>query len=372
MITRVKGTQDILDVTLRNYLLNKIRCHFQKYNFIEIITPILEKTELFQRAVGDETDIVSKEMYFVISKEQNDTTLCLRPEITASIVRAFLNNNVQSAGPWKVFTYGPAFRHERPQKGRYREFYTVSLEVIGSAAPAGDAYVIAMLDRLFHEELRLDQSALLINFLGCSSDRARYRELLHAFLVEHEGVLCELCSNRKTRNVLRILDCKSPACQALYQSAPVITDSLCEPCSREWKLIQEILTELSVSYTHAPRLVRGLDYYNKIVFEFVAVETLGAQSTFCGGGRYDTIARQLGSSHDYPSIGAGLGIERILLMLEAKKEDLDIPGGKPLHLIVPLSEEQQALGLQLADELHSHCLRADIILEPGSLKKHAS
>lgn len=366
MITRVKGTQDILDVTLRNIVVHKIRCHLQKYNFTEIITPILEKTELFQRVVGNETDIVTKEMYYVASKSESDEHLCLRPELTASIMRAFLNNGIQLV-PWKVFTYGPAFRHERPQKGRYREFYTMSIEVIGASAPAGDAYFVAMLDRLFGRDLQLENYSLLLNFLGCPADRERYRQALHAFLVAQDRTICETCHTRKAQNVLRALDCKRPECQALYQSAPVITDYLCQACLDEWACIQALLAQLSVAYTLAPRLVRGLDYYSKIVFEFVSAEGLGAQSTFCGGGRYDTIARQLGADQDYPSIGAGLGIERILLMLQAR-ENYPTPTQLPLHLVLPLGDEQQAAALQLADSLYAHCLRVDVLLEPGSLK----
>jgi histidyl-tRNA synthetase len=305
-------------------------------------------------------------MYFVNSGHDEEG-LCLRPEITASIVRAFLNNIIQVT-PWKVFTYGPAFRHERPQKGRYREFYQVSLEVIGSQSIAGDAYFITMLERLFHEELKINNFALLINFLGCADDRARYKQKLHEFLTLHASALCALCLERKERNILRVLDCKNPSCQASYRAAPVITDFLCDECAQEWKLLQRLLHELSVSYTHAPHLVRGLDYYNKTIFEFVSVGALGSQSTFCAGGRYDGLARQLGSKHDYPSIGAAIGVERTVLLLEALKDQLQINKPAPLHLIIPLGFDQQPLALHIADELHARALRADILLESGSLK----
>ncbi len=367
MITRVKGTQDILNLQLRNFLLNKIREHLQKYNFAEILTPILERTELFLRTVGEQTDIVSKEIYFVSSKEHHEEDICLRPELTAPVMRAFLNGSVHLT-PWKVFTYGPLFRHERPQKGRFREFYQVSAEVIGASSPAGDAYFIAMLDRLFSQELKLDSYALIINFVGCPEDRVRYKEVLRTFLAEHASALCQLCMVRQERNILRILDCKIPACQALYKSAPVITDSLCSACAHEWQLIGRLLTELSIVYTHVPQLVRGLDYYNKVVFEFIAHQALGAQSAFCAGGRYDMVARQLGSSQDYSAIGAGLGIERLVLLLEAHQEQLPLLALPALHIIIPLAEEQQALALHLADELHAHNLRIDVFLETGSLK----
>jgi histidyl-tRNA synthetase len=367
MLTRVKGTQDILDTTLRNFFLATLREHLSHYNFSEIITPLLEKKELFQRAAGAETDIVTKEMYTVTSTNERES-LCLRPEITASIMRAFLENGMQAQAPWQVFTYGPVFRHERPQKGRYREFYQASLEIIGSSSPTRDAYFITLLDRFFHEKLHLDTYALMLNFLGCPSDRLAYKETLRAFLEEHESVLCTLCRERKSRNILRIMDCKEPSCQELYRKVPDITDVLCAACKAEWQLIQHLLQELSVSFTRTPHLVRGLDYYSKIVFEFVAVHTLGAQATFCGGGRYDTLASLIGASQDYPSIGAAIGIERVLLMLEEIKDKLPLPAKPPLHLIVPLSQEQYPLALQVADELHAQGLTADIFLEGGSLK----
>lgn len=371
MFTRVKGTQDISDLTLRNFLLEKVRKHLACYNFHEILTPLLEKTDLFKRAVGEHADIVIKEMYFVNSgkeSEENERALCLRPEITASMMRVFLNSHATATLPWKVFTYGPVFRHERPQKGRYREFYQISVETIGATSPAQDAYFLTMLDRLFLEHFKLSDYALLINFLGCSQDRARYREHLQSFLEKNKESLCSLCTVRSSHNVLRILDCKNVDCQALFGQAHPITAFLCEACMKEWQLIQQLLHELSVSYTSAPYLVRGLDYYDKLVFEFVSIGGLGAQNAFCAGGRYDRLAEQLGATQDYPAFGAGLGIERIELLLENVKDRLDIPPLPLLHCILPLAVEQIPLALQIADELHAHCLRTETFLEGKSLK----
>jgi histidyl-tRNA synthetase len=366
MISRVKGTQDILDVTLHNFLLNKTRELLQKYDFHEIVTPVLEKTELFKRAVGLETDIVSKEMYFVHSGH-DDEGLCLRPEITASTVRAFVNAHIQTT-PWKVFTIGPVFRHERPQKGRFREFNQISIESIGSASPFADILFITMLDRLFHEKLTLNNYGLVINFLGCADDRGIYKSKLREFLDAHVEKLCDNCKERKDRNVLRVLDCKNPNDQELYRSAPKITDYLCASCKIEWEMVQATLLQLSVSFTHDPRLVRGLDYYNKTIFEFVAVDTLGSQSTFCAGGRYDSLTKMIGGSKDYPSIGAAMGIERVVLMLEEIKDRLPIANGQPLHTILPMSNNEYPTALLLADELHAQNLKVDVFVDGGSLK----
>lgn len=366
MLTRIKGTQDILDLTLYNFLIGRIKKHLTHYNFSEIMTPILERAELFQRAVGQETDIVSKEMYFIEANQEDDERTTLRPEITASIVRAYLNNNVQQT-PWKVFSYGPVFRHERPQKGRWREFDQISVEIIGSQSVATDAYFITMLDRFFHESLKLDQYALAINYLGCKDDRARYRQALSQYLDEHIDSICTTCKMRKDKNILRVLDCKNEQCKTLYAKAPVITDYLCGSCMEEWTTLQHYLQELSVSFTHSPMLVRGLDYYEKTIFEFIDMGTLGSQSAFCGAGRYE-LAEAIGNKKPVPSIGAGLGVGRLIMMLEAIKDRLPLEQKPALHLIIPFNQEQYSLALQVADDLHAHNLCVDILAEGASLK----
>ena len=362
MIQRIKGTQDHLDLTLWTFLLNETRKHLEKYNFSEIRTPILEPLELFKRSLGLETDVVSKEMYTV----NGDESICLRPEATASTMRAFINEGVQQT-PWKVYMWGPMFRHERPQKGRFREFHQINVEVIGSHSITQDVQFITMLDRFFHETFKLDTYALLINFLGCLSDRTEYKKKLYVFLEDHEGELCPTCITRKERNIMRIFDCKNPDCQALYQKAPVLTDHLCSDCNKEWQTLKDSLELLSVSYSHKPTLVRGLDYYDKTVFEFVSTD-LGAQNAFCGGGRYNSLAQEIGSNEQYPSLGASIGMERMLLLLEEKKEKLPLPIKPALHVIMPLSQEQQVLGVLIADELLARNLCTDILLEGDSVK----
>lgn len=362
MIQRVKGTQDFLDLTLYTFLLNAAKAHLERSNFSQIETPVLEPVELFKRSLGAETDVISKEMYTVGA----DDSICLRPEYTASCMRAFMSEgNLHT--PWKVFMWGPLFRHERPQKGRYREFHQIDMEILGTQSVYQDVQFITLLDRFFHESLHLSTYALLINFLGCPSDRAAYKKKLHAYLTRIEGQLCPTCLIRKESNILRVFDCKVESCQALYQKAPFIADNLCTACEVEWKTLKDTLELLSVSFSFKPTLVRGLDYYDKVVFEFVSTE-LGAQNAFCGGGRYDTLATVLGAKEDYPAIGAAIGIERVILLLEGIKDRLPLPVKAPLQVIVPLTQEQQALGLLIGDELLAHGFCTEVLLEGDSVK----
>ena len=365
---RVKGTNDILDLTFYNFVINHIQKHLGVYCFTQIETPILEHTELFKRTLGLQTDVVNKEM-FTIKSHNTDAdeqdSICLRPEMTASMVRAFVENSVQIT-PWKVYSIGPCFRYERPQKGRFREFHQVSMEVIGSSAVAQDAQMIKMLDRLFHEVLKFNNYALLINYLGCLEDRIKFREILKKFLDAQSG-LCSDCMHRKENNIMRVFDCKIETCQKIYEKAPHITDHLCPACNAEWQQLQNDLELLSVTFKVQPTLVRGLDYYNKTVFEFVS-GSLGAQNTFCGGGRYDQLVTQIGGKTDEQSIGAAIGIERLLMILEPYKDSMQLPQLPKLHAILPLSAAQQTLALLLADELHAKDLCTEVMLEGGSIK----
>ncbi len=366
MITRVKGTQDFLDLTLFNFLLATVKVHVSTYDYTQIETPLLEQTHLFTRSLGEYTDVVKKEMFSVMMRDEQDQ-VCLRPEATASIVRAFVENGVQQT-PWKVFTYGPMFRYERPQKGRFRQFHQVSFEVIGSASVAQDVELIVMLDRLFHERLLLADVALQINYLGCQADRVAYEDAVRAFLTPDKlEKVCATCSERVQKNLLRIFDCKTPTCQELYATAPCTAGSLCVTCSKEWQQLQEWLEMLSVSYVYKPRLVRGLDYYSKTVFEFVS-GGLGAQNAFCAGGRYDQLVKQVGGKQDEPSVGAALGIERVLLLLDGIRDRLPLPAKPALHVVMPMSEAQIPLALMVSDELVAHGLTTHLMTEGGSLK----
>lgn len=368
MIPRVKGTQDFIDCTLFNFIISSIKKQCSTYNFTEIQTPILESVDLFCRSLGLYTDVVSKEMFIIEPRQEtSEDRICLRPEGTAPTVRAFNEHHIQTV-PWKVFSYGPMFRYERPQKGRFRQFHQVTMEVIGSAAVSEDVQLITMLDRFFHETLHINNYALVINFLGCGNDRQAYLELLRNFM-EKEGVadkICAQCQERKERNIMRIFDCKNPQCQEIYRNAPFIADNMCTECTLEWQDLQKQLTLLSVSHVYRPTLVRGLDYYTKTVFEFVS-KNLGAQDTFCGGGRYNQLVAQLGGNQDQAAVGAAFGMERLMLLVEPIRDQLAIADKAALHMIIPMTSAQHTLALLLADELRAQAISTDILFE-GSMK----
>lgn len=369
MINRAKGTQDFLDLTLWNFMVDQIRKHLAIYNYSEIMTPIIEPLELFKRSLGATTDVVSKEMFTLTSNKQideDDDTLCLRPEITASIVRAFTENHVQQT-PWKVFVIGPTFRRERPQKGRYRQFHQLSVEAIGSASMSQDALFIKMLDQLFCQRLKLDSYALHLNFLGTPHDRARHKQELFAFLEKNISSICPMCQTRRITNTMRVFDCKNPDCQQLYVQAPKITQYLSDESQREWITLKNELELLSVSFVEVPTLVRGLDYYNKTVFEFVS-PNLGAQSSFCGGGRYEYLVKEVGGEQDQPSIGAAPGLERILMLLEPIKDQLPLAQPAQLTVVVPLETAQNPLALLLTETIARNGITCDVLLDEQSLK----
>jgi histidyl-tRNA synthetase len=363
MVQRIKGTQDFLDMTLFDFFINRTVQHLTTYHFSHIATPILEPTELFKRSLGLHTDVVTKEMYTVNTEGDS---ICLRPEATAPIMRAFIENAGILTTPWKVFTYGPMFRHERPQKGRFRQFHQVSIEVIDSASIDQDALMITMLDRLFREIFKLNNFAILLNFLGCAQDRVAFKKILEDYLATVSDKICPQCTERKTKNILRIFDCKTESCQVIYRTAPHPADHICADCTIEWHSLQQHLNLLGVSFAYAPTLVRGLDYYTKTVFEFVS-NNLGAQNAFCGGGRYDMLSELLDGPADKPSIGAAIGIERALLLLEANKDVLALPQPPALHVVIPLSKEQHTLALLVADELLANSLCTEVLLD-GSVK----
>lgn len=362
MIPKVKGTQDFLNLDLYNFVLNVIRKHLGQNNFIEIGTPILEPTELYKRSLGLQTDVVTKEMYTLGQEGE----LCLRPEVTASIVRAFVENNIQQI-PWKVFEHAACFRHERPQKGRFREFHQISIEIIGSSAISQDALFIHMLDVLFRQKLKLNSYALHLNYLGTIEDRINHKKALVSFLEQHQQSICKTCQERTSTNPLRVFDCKSEECQKIYQAAPKITDYLSETSQQEWTTLKKLLDLLSVTYIENPKLVRGLDYYNKTVFEFVSL-SLGAQNAFCGGGRYDSLVKEIGGNQDQGCIGVGIGVERLLMLLEPLQQALALPQQPALVVVIPFEPAQEALALLIADNLLSHDKCVDVILDESSIK----
>jgi len=362
MIQRVRGTEDILDTRLLNYLIHEMKKHVTSYNFSQIKTPILEHTKLFQHSLGEHTDVVSKEMF--VFDPEDKKSICLRPEATASTIRACYENRIVHF-PWKVFSHGPMFRRERPQKGRLRQFHQFNIETIGTTSVGNDAYFMFMLNQLFQEVLKIENFVLNINYLGSREDRATHKEKLVAFLTENQSSICKTCLERKESNTLRIFDCKNPDCQKLYQSAPKIIDCLSTTSQKEWETLQHQLQLLSVNFVIDPKLVRGLDYYNRTVYEFTSSE-LGAQSAFCAGGRY-SLGKQVGAKENYDCIGAAIGLERMMIILESKQNQFNLEQPPALHVILPLSDEQDALALLVAVQLQQHNLATDIIFEKASM-----
>ncbi len=311
-----KGTQDLLpEVTLNwQYVERTFEDLCKLYGYEEIRIPTFEHSEVFQRGVGETTDVVQKEMYTF--EDKGGRSLTLRPEGTAGVVRAYVENGMGSkTSPQRLFYVITAFRYENVQKGRYREFHQMGVEAFGAKGPHIDAEVLAMLDHYF-EELGLKDYALHINSIGCPNCRAQYREALLAYLRPKKDQLCQDCQNRMEENPLRVLDCKEKSCQDVTKDAPLILDYLDEECKDHFDTLKGLLDDMGISYKVDPRIVRGLDYYTKTVFEFVS-ENVGTQGTICGGGRYDGLVEALGGPST-PGIGFAMGEERLLMELEAQ------------------------------------------------------
>lgn len=313
MINIPKGTKDMLpgDAPKWQYVEKTARDVAEIYGFKEIRTPVFEHTELFSRGVGDTTDIVNKEMYTFLDK--GDRSVTLKPEGTAGAVRMFVENRGEfSSLPLKAYYLTPAFRYERPQAGRLREFHQFGLEMFGSDRPVADAEVIIAADT-FLKRLGIEGAKLEINSIGCRECRARYHEALKSYFRPHLDEMCELCRERFEKNPLRILDCKNEECKKVAENAPEITDYLCDDCAAHFEGVKSLLRKEGINFTVNPRIVRGLDYYTRTVFEFVS-DDIGAQGTVCGGGRYDYLISEIGGGN-VPAIGFAAGIERLLLLM---------------------------------------------------------
>jgi histidyl-tRNA synthetase len=315
--TTIKGFKDILPDEIGNWqrLESEARRIFQAFGFQEIKTPLLESTELFSRGIGEDTDIVSKEMYSL--KDSKGRGLTLRPEATASVVRAYIQHRLYQKNPiQKLFTIGPMFRHERPQKGRFRQFHQINAEMFGDSGPRSDVDMISMAMYLF-EAIGLADLNLHLNSLGCPQCRPRFREEVKGYLVQKAGSLCPDCQRRAETNPLRVFDCKTETCPQVVSGAPSIIEFLCEACQNHFELVQGDLDRLGLPFVLNHRLVRGLDYYNRTTFE-IQTERLGAQNAVAGGGRYDGLVKLLGGP-DHPAIGFALGVERVIALFEAEK-----------------------------------------------------
>ena len=324
MIRAVKGTRDLLppDTAVWNRVEQCAREVFRAYNYHEIRTPILEEEQLFARGVGADTDIVSKEMYAF--EDRDGSRLVLRPENTASVIRAYIEHRLdQRPGVQKLYYIGPMFRRERPQKGRYRQFFQIGAEAIGSDSPFVDAEVIEMVSEML-TRTGLSGFTLLINSVGCQNCRPQFVEKLRAALQPIAAQLCTDCQRRAETNPLRVLDCKVPEDQALIGQLPSILDSLCEVCAPHFEHVRTYLTDRGIPFEVKPRLVRGLDYYMRTTFE-VTHGDLGAQNSVLGGGRYDGLAESLGSNIHSPGIGFSIGEDRLVMTVaQSEAATLDV------------------------------------------------
>ncbi|MBR2320983.1 MAG: histidine--tRNA ligase [Clostridia bacterium] len=364
MINIPKGTKDVLpqDSYKWQYVEGMAREVAQLFNIKEIRTPTFEHTELFQRGVGDTTDIVTKEMYTF--KDKGDRSITLKPEGTAGVARSFLENGMANGVlPAKMYYIIPAFRYERPQAGRLREFHQFGVEVYGSASAQTDAEVILTADTLL-KKLGL-KIKLYLNSIGCPTCRAAYNKALKDFFAPHLDELCADCKNRFEKNPLRLLDCKEENCKKINADAPKILDYLCEECSAHFEEVKACLTLAGVEYEIDPRIVRGLDYYTRTVFEFVST-SIGAQGTVCGGGRYDALIEQLGGKPT-PAVGYAAGIERLLMVME--QTGVEIPGASvPTVYIAGMDADCRKKAFALASELRLNGVNAEVDLMERSVK----
>lgn len=361
----LKGTHDILpeEVYKWDYMEGVIRDVCARYGYKEIRTPIIEATELFQRGIGDTTDVVTKEMYTFTDRGNRSVTL--RPENTASAVRAYLEHKMYGDQQvHKMFYIGSMFRYDRPQAGRYREFHQFGLEVLGASSPLADAEVIAMACEIFHR-LGLKDLDLHLNSIGDKNCRPAYRQKLIEFFEGKKDQLCDDCRERLYKNPLRILDCKEEGCKTASIGAPEITDYLCDDCHKKFEAVKHYLDGLGISYTVDPRLVRGLDYYTNTAFE-IQYPPLGAQSAVCGGGRYDGLVEEIGGPST-PGIGFAIGLERLLLALEMQNL-IPAPKAQKRVYIAALGEDAVAEGFKIQEELRGLGVLTDMDLQGRSLK----
>lgn len=358
-IKRPNGTEDVTGKNICKWhtVERTARDVASEFGFHEIRIPTFENTELFQRSVGETTDVVQKEMYSVIAKE---TKFTLRPEGTAGTIRAMLQNGLlNEALPQKAFYILSCFRHERPQAGRLREFHQFGVEMAGSKLPSADADVILMAHTII-SQLGIKNVALKLNSIGCPKCRAEYHKSLKTYFENKKDKLCDTCLSRLEKNPMRILDCKSPICSEIAKDAPVILDFLCDECSDHFDKLKSYLKNLGLEFTVDPKIVRGLDYYTKTVFEFVTTD-IGAQGTICGGGRYDGLIGQLGGQ-ETPALGFAMGLERLILTMENQGIDFDEDLGCSLY-IAPMDENAVPMAMKIANELRSggFCVEFDTV-----------
>lgn len=349
LITKaIKGTKDVLpkDVHKNQYIEATALDIASKFGYKEIRTPVFEHTELFQRGVGDTTDVVQKEMYTFDDKGGRSITL--RPEGTAGAVRSFLENGLcNEALPQKVCYLTSCYRYEKPQAGRLREFHQFGIECFGATSPLADAEMISLAKQIF-DELGVKDLHLELNSIGCPECRAEYHKALKEYFSQYKDKLCDTCNDRLERNPMRILDCKSPVCSEIAKGAPVVLDYLCDECKEHFQKVKSYLDAANIEYIVNPQIVRGLDYYTKTVFEFVS-DAIGSQGTVCGGGRYDGLLEELGGQHT-PSLGFAMGLERLQLVMEAQGCNFPEPS-RPDLFIVAMGEKATLKAVEIAKDM---------------------
>ena len=358
MLTKApRGTKDITpkDAYKWNYVENKFREICSLFGYEEMRTPVFEHTELFKRSVGDTTDIVQKEMYSFTDKGGRDITL--KPEGTAGVVRAFIENKLYAdTQPTKLFYITPCFRYERPQAGRQRQFHQFGIEALGSDKPSLDAEVIALAVQFF-TEVGLKDLAVSINSVGCPTCRAEYNARLKEYLDAKSDVLCETCLERKDKNPMRVIDCKNPTCKENLNDIPFMVDHICDDCKDHFEKLQTYLKEMDINFVVDKTIVRGLDYYKKTAFEIISND-IGSQSTVCGGGRYDGLVEQLGGPKGVSGIGFALGAERLLLTMENNNIEIENPYATDIF-IVTIGNEAKTKSFKLLKDLRTNHISAE-------------
>jgi histidyl-tRNA synthetase len=363
MIQLIRGFKDILpgEVELWQKIEREARALFESFGFREIRIPIMEKTELFKRSIGEDTDIVEKEMYTFADRGGDMVTL--RPEATASIVRAYIQHKLYAPDPaQRLYMIGPMFRRERPQKGRYRQFYQIDAEIFGVGSPLADAQLIYLLVTLC-ERLKVKNVEAHVNSLGCPACRPGFRDALQAMLASVSDRLCADCTRRRDRNPLRVLDCKVPGCREALAAAPSILDHLCGDCRKDFEELQAALRGLGVAYMVDKRLVRGLDYYTRATFEIQTGE-LGAQSAVAGGGRYDRLIKELGGP-DLPATGFAIGFDRLAEIVGLQAGDYQ---PRPDVFLAALGERSRSLAFEWCCRLGREGVRVEMEFGDKSLK----
>lgn len=349
LITKaIKGTKDVLpNESYKNQYI-EATCFgvAENFGYKEMRTPVFEHTELFQRGVGDTTDVVQKEMYTFDDKGGRSITL--RPEGTAGAARAFLENGLSNeALPQKICYLTSCYRYEKPQAGRLREFHQFGIECFGATSPLADAEMISLAKQIF-DELGVKDLHLELNSIGCPECRAEYHKALKEYFSQYKDKLCDTCNDRLERNPMRILDCKSPVCSEIAKGAPVVLDYLCDECREHFQKVKSYLDAANIEYIVNPQIVRGLDYYTKTVFEFVS-DAIGSQGTVCGGGRYDGLLEELGGQHT-PSLGFAMGLERLQLVMEAQGCNFPEPS-RPDLFIVAMGEKATLKAVEIAKDM---------------------